>query len=434
MASTLIHRDTLMKTTIDENGTCDLTITADAPAKFSTSACVIQENSSRTNLWNLPYHILCKISTLLNLQDALSFASTCKLAHTAVMDQHTWRQRLWYWGKAVNVCMMNNSSPHLKEASAVISDPLLLNLRTMYEVLSPGGCRLRRSGPPVLDVANLLAKLDPSHSSNPTLMQNFFNVLAKILGHRVSIHEKSPILIGANESRYVLFSQPETRTSHSLFMTLITSRSNIIETVGLVEGRPGGIGSGVTVRYETVDEGSCSPCSVEPSPHVDSANSHIFNLLPLRRINSRLLTPHDTPGGVRFIDEVAEVVRTAAGIVCIVDGECLCGSTAASASATHIDGHTLELGALEAMLRTFPANRCPVVLLLLVHTAAATDCDVSGCQERCTTRVHMPYLLANIMDPWHIPWAAFEVEIPSLCGLSLALNWLVRRTAVHKTC
>ncbi|KAF2366318.1 F-box domain [Trinorchestia longiramus] len=401
-------------------------------------------------LLDLPYHLLCEIATLLDLEDVLSFGLTCKMTHKVVSDQHTWRRRLWYWGKTVNVCMAKNSFPHLKKATAVISDPLLLNLRTLYEALSPGGCLLRKSGPPVLDMANLLAKLDPTHANHPTFIHTIINVLYKFVGHRVE--EPHSTQIGVNENRYVLFAQPETRAARSMLMTLMASRSNIIETVGLVEGSPGGIGSGVTVRYETVNERPPHVCGLSPSLAHQVSDSFYFNLLPLRRVYPRLLMKDSPQGELRYSEEVARVVRDAAGVVCVLDAECLCTATAPSSSTISIESHHLELVALKAMLRTFPTQKCPVVLIMMVRfcapqqppnppsDGAAPEASSSAATSAAgnetgsaNTICHKPYLLKSFMDPWHIPWAAFEVELPSLNGLNLALNWLVKRTNVHQT-
>lgn len=415
-----------------------------------------QERENKT-LFDLPYPVLCNITASLSLRDALAFSCCCKQAYTVVTDQYTWRQRLWYWGKAVNVCMAKNSSPKLKEASAVISDPLLLNLRTLYYVLSPCGCRQQVSSKPRVDVANLLAKLDPANSANPNFMHNVLKMIARVLGHRVAVHNLGPLHIGAGESRYMLFSPPETRTVKSLMMSLVASRSSVLETVGLVEGRPGGIGSGVTVQYEPVRELTDNSPKGEGEGELPSAKRHILNLLPLRRVTPRLMTPEDTEGGVRFISEVAEVVRCVEGIICVLDAECRChlpDDATNSAPSTTIDGHRLQLMELEAMMRTIPASKCPVFLILMANynpppppalppscedgpEGVLCDNDVPTVQGNghsvAPLQLHKPYLLKHVMDPLHIPWAAFEVEVSNLRGLSLAFNWLVRRTNAPPT-
>ena len=154
--------------------------------------------------------------------------------------------------------------------------------------------------------------------------------------------------MGQGEGKYLLFSIPETRTVRSLMMSLVASKSQLLETVGLVEGQPGGIGrlgrriggwaeiddsgegeqgaakgltnsnhnsasgcathqhhttgSGMTVRYEPVRDSIHKNCYNSTSR---ALGGHLLNLLPLRRVNPRLLK--QGAHGMEFIKEVAEV-------------------------------------------------------------------------------------------------------------------------------
>ena len=60
-----------------------------------------------------------------------------------------------------------------------------------YTVLSPQACQELQLGDSRVDVANLLAKLDPAHSAHPNFMHNLMNLLAKMFGQKEVVPDLS---------------------------------------------------------------------------------------------------------------------------------------------------------------------------------------------------------------------------------------------------
>jgi len=284
----------------------------------------------------LPEDILVLILSRLSFRDAEALSAVCPRANLVNEDQYTWKERLWHHAKAVNICMVRTGHSRVKAASVLLSDPLLLNLRTMYKVLSPYACsqRVAASG---LDMANLLAKSE----AEERLLQQFLNFITKLR------FNSSPVVTN-KVGVYVLCSTHESRTVRSLVMKLVASKDNVLTTVGLIHGKPGGIGSGMTVEYQPVLE------------HLHNKGEEFrfcIDMLLVRRAVPRLLTNDMT----RFIPMVGELVSSSNGVVCVIDALCTCHDDTGDDTKpdTHVDGHSLHLSVLHASIAALPPSTNP---------------------------------------------------------------------------
>ncbi|XP_076048983.1 uncharacterized protein LOC143029819 isoform X2 [Oratosquilla oratoria] len=388
------------------------------------------------------------------VKDTKALAITCCKGRRLGRDQFMWKRKLWLRARVLNLALANDVSIY-PLAALLVCDPLLADNRQLYEILDPDSIAQKSEGGDAPDIGNLLSKMVSPETSSPT---SFFTHVFRLVRPSAPVSpytQEDPFALGRNAPTFLLFG-PETSITKKLALRLITSKDSTLETVGLVKGKPGGMGGGVTVRY---------------------AQEHL-NLLPVRRVRPRLLI--EGPRGTVFHPDVAHVAERVDGLICYVD---------ASRTGTDSVPDTLELC---AMLRTLPEYHAPPLLVLATHLHTSDHksrkegrdsnrkeaayppnpgadnvpdalelCamprnhrehrsqarplfasnvnspdfksrnesrDCSDNRREASHLPHPPSVLLDNLSSLDLPWAVCSVEVSSLRGINLGLNWLLRRT------
>lgn len=374
--------------------------------------------------FDLPSPVCTEVISHLSLRDTRAMALTCRAGWEVTRDQLMWRNKLWIRAKVVNLGLIGPHISPCPNADMLVRDPLLVNNRLLYEILDPDSDINENHED--LDIGNLLSKMatpTPTTSFNE-LIESFFSMFLTSQPHSPS----DPFSKGEGAPTFLLFGTPETRVSKKLALSFIASKDSTFDTVGLVKGKPGGVGGGVTVKYA----------------------HHLMNLLTVRRARPRLLV--EGPKGTTFHPDVAEVVTRVDGLICYMDASCNCesgdGASNCGSQNSCRDGiHSIDVLELEAMMRTIPPDLAPPVLVLLAHMddpatlardldscdvpqhrPASTTKDAGSYHDPATQKRHRPAMLYPILSKLDLPWAVCEVEVKSLSGVHRGLNWLLKRT------
>ncbi|KAK3865386.1 hypothetical protein Pcinc_029007 [Petrolisthes cinctipes] len=364
------------------------------------------------NFFDLPEPVCMEVIAQLNLRDTRAVALSCRAGWNITRVQLMWQQKLWLRAKVINLALCGpNFKPNIS-TGMLVRDPLLVNNKLLYEILDPDSCI--NESQEDLDMGNLLSKMTAPKTSTP-LIDMLDQLISIFSGGNQQSAVPDPFSRGEGAPTYLLFGMPETKVSKKLVLSFIASNGSTFDTVGFVKGKPGGVGGGVTVRY----------------------THHLLNLLLVRRARPRLLV--DGPTGTAFHPDVAEVIPQVDGLICYMDATCTCARGASSSGQ-----HSLDVLELEAMLRTVPPHLTPPVLVLLARldnpqaSSADSDHDVDNYTASTSTpanhmetqpaTLHRPSMLHPVLEQLDLPWAVCEVEVKTLSGVHIGLNWLLHRT------
>nr|XP_045597838.1 uncharacterized protein LOC123757921 [Procambarus clarkii] len=359
-------------------------------------------------------------------------ALTCRAGWHITRDQLMWRHKLWLRAKVINLGLFGPNFEPNPLAGMLVRDPLLVNNKLLYEILNPDSCTDENHED--LDFGNLLSKM-ATPTASMGLTELFENLVSLFSSGTPQNSSSDPFSKGEGAPTFLLFGMPETKVSKKLALSFIASKDSTFETVGLVKGKPGGVGGGVTVRY----------------------GHNLMNLLTVRRARPRLLV--DGPSGTAFHPDVAEVIPRVDGLICYMDSSCCCenienvlhSSKMQNGCCTHT--HTIDVLELEAMMRTIPPDLSPPILVLLAHLddphpTSSDDSDLDHDDfANIKSRVHKksqphfnshqvrhrPTMLYNVLGTLDLPWAICEVEVKTLAGVHRGLNWLLHRTLKLKS-
>ncbi|KAK7068775.1 hypothetical protein SK128_006669 [Halocaridina rubra] len=382
---------------------------------YYTQSAVKPPEEALFSFFDLPWPICVNVVSHLSLRDTRAVALTCRAGWYMSRDQLMWRNKLWLRAKVINLALVGPSYQPPLHADMLICDPLLVNNKLLYEILDPdSGINENHED---LDIGNLLSKMATPTSSLglSDLFESFFSIFSS--GAQQN-SPSDPFSKGEGAPTFLLFGTPETRVSKKLALSFIASKDSTFDTVGLVKGKPGGVGGGVTVKYA----------------------HHLMNLLTVRRARPRLLV--NSPQGTTFHPDVAEVVARVDGLICYMDATCMCSidnsleGRRKSSGVCEANYHTLDLLELEAMMRTVPSDLAPPILILLAHMDnPVTNLHDSESEDDSPTHVrtqdqerHRPAMLHKMLGKLDLPWAICEVEVKSLVGVHRGLNWLLKRT------
>ncbi|XP_066937606.1 uncharacterized protein [Macrobrachium rosenbergii] len=377
---------------------------------YYTQVALNSEEEQPFGFFDLPPPVIMKVVSYLSLRDTRALALTCRDGWYMSRDQVMWRSKLWIRAKVINLALVGpNYEPPL-HADMLICDPLLVNNKLLYEILDPDSSINENHED--LDIGNLLSKMatPPSSSGLSDLVES---ILSMFSSGTTQNSPSDPFSKGEGAPTFLLFGTPETRVSKKLALSFIASKDSTFDTVGLVKGKPGGVGGGVTVKYA----------------------HHLMNLLTVRRARPRLLV--DGPQGTTFHPDVAEVVARVDGLICYMDATCQCvSSNTVEMSNNGACSHTIDVLELEAMMRTIPPDLAPPILVLLAHMddpvpnteESSSDDDAPVHIKTQRQERHRPAMLHKILGKLDLPWAICEVEVKSLVGVHRGLNWLLKRT------
>ncbi|XP_042239803.1 uncharacterized protein LOC121877914 [Homarus americanus] len=284
-------------------------------------------------------------------------------------------------------------------AGMLVRDPLLVNNKLLYEILNPDSCNDENHED--LDFGNLLSKM-ATPTASMGLSELFENMLSIFSSGSPQNSLSDPFSKGEGAPTFLLFGMPETKVSKKLALSFIASKDSTFETVGLVKGKPGGVGGGVTVRY----------------------GHHLMNLLTVRRARPRLLV--DGPNGTTFHPDVAEVIPRVDGLICYMDATCHCDNSSNKSlynkkqNVCCTNSHTIDVLELEAMMRTIPSELSPPILVLLAHMDDpqpisndsdfdgddfANTCNKSQAYHSGHPARHRPTMLHSVLGTLDLPWA-----------------------------
>ncbi|KAB7496587.1 hypothetical protein Anas_06972 [Armadillidium nasatum] len=365
------------------------------------------------SFFQLPYPCQVEIVAYLSLEDTRSFAATSVESSLLTKEQIVWRKKLWYHSKVINLCLEGRKAQP-KEANFLVRDPLLVDMKKLYEVLNP---QLEyEAATEEVERENFLSKINQTPqvmSFSSVGLQDLLNFLNTFF-HRPPPIFYDPFSRGHDAPSFILFGPPETYNSRKFALSLITSKNSVFETVGLVKGRPGGLGGGVTVKF----------------------GSWLMNFLPVRRARPRLLV-EDSSTGVSFHPDVAEVVKDVDGMIYYFDAKCSCNcpnkpskrvltsnfvanvrpnwqvnqEPVASEGEHPMNNEFYEL---EAMLRATP-NVFPPILVIMVYnhttecsdSSESSDSDSNGSRhDKLSDIFHAPsdamHRMLGVENPWMV--------------------------------
>lgn len=382
------------------------------------------------SFFDLPSPICLEVVSRLSLRDTRAIALTCRAGWYITRDQLMWRHKLWLRAKVINLGLFGPNFEPNPFAGMLVRDPLLVNNKLLYEILNPDSCTGENHED--LDFGNLLSKM-VAPTGSMSLTELFENLFSLFSSGPPQNSPSDPFSKGEGAPTFLLFGMPETKVSKRLALSFIASKDSTFETVGLVKGKPGGVGGGVTVRY----------------------GHNLMNLLTVRRARPRLLV--DGPNGTAFHPDVAEVIPRVDGLICYMDASCHCENSENSLHKSKMFNgccaltHAIDVLELEAMMRTIPSDLSPPILVLLAHMddphPSSDDSDLDHddyanlktrvhhkSQTRFSNQVrHRPTMLYNVLGSLDLPWAICEVEVKTLAGVHCGLNWLLHRTLKLKS-
>ncbi|XP_071537213.1 uncharacterized protein [Panulirus ornatus] len=371
------------------------------------------------SFFDLPSPICVEVISHLSLRDTRAMALTCRAGWHITKDQLMWKNKLWLRAKVINLGLFGPNFEPNPLAGMLVRDPLLVNNKLLYEILNPDSCTDENHED--LDIGNLLSKM-ATPTASVGLTELFENIFSLFSSGTQQNSLSDPFSKGEGAPTFLLFGMPETKVSKKLALSFIASKDSTFETVGLVKGKPGGVGGGVTVRYA----------------------HHLMNLLTVRRARPRLLV--DGPQGTTFHPDVAEVIPRVDGLICYMDATCHCENGENNSkhnkkqNSCFSDNHTVDVLELEAMMRTIPSDLTPPILVLLAHMdnphpwCIYSDDDDNYAHQKSQVhpnsqqKRHRPTMLHNVLGTLDLPWAICEVEVKTLIGVHRGLNWLLHRT------